>query len=60
MSVIGLLFVSWGTTQSDNVIYRLLKARSEILWGEQVHRFFEVVGVVLMVLGMLWALGAIW
>ena len=48
------------TTQSDYVIYCLLEARSEILWGEQVHRFFQVVGVVLMVLGMLWALGAIW
>jgi len=60
MMAIGVLFVYWGTTQSNFVVYRLLAARSRVLWGERVHRFYQVVGAVLVVLGLLWAIGVIW
>jgi hypothetical protein len=60
MMVIGVLFVYWGSTQSNFVVYRLLAARSRILWGERVHRFYQVVGAVLAVLGLLWSIGVIW
>ncbi len=53
MGVIGILFVMWGRAQSDFVIYRLLAARSRILWGDRVHGFYQVVGVVLVVVGLL-------
>ena len=60
MMAIGALFVYWGSIQSDFVVYRYLAARSRILWGERVHRFYQVVGAVLVVLGLLWAVGVIW
>ena len=60
MMVIGVSFVYWGSTESDFVVYRLLAARSRILWGERVHRFYQVVGAVLVVLGLLWVVGVIW
>ncbi len=60
MAAVGVLFVSWGSTASDFVVYRVLAARSRIVWGGRVHRFYQVVGVVLVVLGVLWATGLIW
>ena len=59
-TMIGALFVYWGTARSDFIVYRLLAARSRILWAERVHRFYQVVGAILVVLGLLWAFGAIW
>ncbi len=60
MMVIGVSFVYWGSTEASFVVYRALAARSRILWGERVHRFYQVVGAVLVVLGLLWAIGIIW
>lgn len=62
MAAVGLFMLVCGTTKSEFVIYRLLVARSRILWGEgdAVHRFYQVSGAILFVLGVLWALGVIW
>ena len=52
---VGLfLFVS-GTTKSEFVVYRLLVARSRILWGERVHGFYQVAGILVAVFGCLCA-----
>ena len=59
-AVIGAVFVFWGSTTSGFVVYRALVARSRLLWGDQVHRFYQVAGVILVVLGLLWAAGIIW
>ena len=60
MAAAGLFMLVCGTAKSDFVVYRLLVARSRILWGEGVHRFFQVSGAVVIVLGILWAMGVIW
>lgn len=60
MIVVGGSFVFWGSTESDFVVYRYLAARSRILWDHRVHRFYQVVGALLVVLGLLWAVGVIW
>jgi hypothetical protein len=60
MTAIGISFTYWGSTESSFVVYRTLAARSRILWGDRVHRFYQVVGVALVVLGLLWATGIIW
>lgn len=60
MTTAGALFAYWGTTESTFPVYRLLTARSRILWGDRVHRFYQVVGAVLAVLGLLWSTGLIW
>ena len=55
MAIIGLFMLVCGTMKSDIFVYRLLVARSRILWGDAVHRFFQVSGVIVAVLGILWA-----
>ena len=60
MAIIGLFMLVCGTMKSDIFVYRLLVARSRILWGDAVHRFFQVSGVIVAVLGILWASGVIW
>ena len=60
MAIIGLFMLVCGTVKSDFVVYRLLVARSRLLWGDAVHRFFQVSGVIVAVLGILWASGVIW
>ena len=56
----GLFLLICGTTRSQFVVYRLLVARSGILCGEGVHRFYQVSGLIVMILGVLWACGVIW
>ena len=62
MAAIGLFMLVCGTMKSKFLIYELLVARSRMVWGEgdAVHRFYQVVGVILLVLGGLWAAGIIW
>lgn len=62
MSAIGLFMLVCGTLKSEFIVYRFLVARSRIAWreGDAVHRFFQVVGVVLLVLGLLWVSGVVW
>ena len=59
MAVIGLVMFIWGFRKSEFVIYRLLAARSKILWGENVHKFYQVVGILVILAGILIALGYI-
>ncbi len=60
MTTAGALFTYWGTKESTFAVYRLLAARSRVLWGDRVHRFYQVVGAVLAVFGLLWSTGVIW
>lgn len=52
MIVIGGLMALGGATQSDFVGYRLLAARSRLLWGERVHAFFIVAGILVAIAGV--------
>ena len=62
MAAVGLFMLVCGTVKSEFIIYRLMVYRSRILWGQgdAVHRFYQVSGLIVMVLGVLWALGLIW
>ncbi len=53
IAAIGLLFVFWGRNRSTFVIYRLLVARSRIMWGDgdRVHFFYQASGVVMVLFG---------
>ncbi|HDJ22947.1 MAG TPA: hypothetical protein ENF17_03540 [Candidatus Aminicenantes bacterium] len=57
--VVGLFMVICGSTKSKFTIYRLMVARSRILWGEKVHRFYQIAGTMVIVSGVLVALGYI-
>ncbi len=62
MSAIGIFMLVCGTLKTDFIVYRMLVARSRIALGEgeAVHRFYQVVGIILLLLGILWAFGVIW
>ena len=57
--VAGLFLLTCGTIGSEFFICRLLVARSKMLWGRYVHRFHQVAGGIVVVVGVLVALGYI-
>ncbi|MCP4886208.1 MAG: hypothetical protein GY904_06295 [Planctomycetaceae bacterium] len=61
-ATMGLLMLVAGTAKSEFILYRLMVARSRLLWGEgdAVHRFYQVSGLIVLFLGVLWATGLIW
>lgn len=56
---IGLFFSICGFTKSEFVVYKVLTARSRILWKENVHTFYAVIGIIIVVFGILVAAGVI-
>lgn len=60
IAAVGALFIVWGRTRSDFVVYRLLVARSRILWdeGDQVHGFYQVAGAIMIIVGAVIAITA--
>jgi hypothetical protein len=61
MSIVaaGLFLLVCGRLKSEFFIYRLIVARSKILWGENVHRFHQIAGGIVIVFGVLLAIGYI-
>jgi hypothetical protein len=55
----GLFLLVCGTLKSDFLTYRLIVARSKILWGDNTHRFHQIAGVIVIVVGVLVAVGYI-
>jgi len=55
----GLFLLVCGRLKSDFLIYRLIVARSKILWGDNTHRFHQIVGAIVIVVGVLVAVGYI-
>jgi len=58
-AAVGLFMVICASTKSEFIIYRLMVARSKILWGDKVHRFHQMAGAMVMVFGALVVLGYI-
>jgi hypothetical protein len=61
MSIVaaGLFLLVCGRLKSEFFIYRLIVARSKILWGKNVHRFHQIAGGIVIVFGVLVAIGYI-
>ena len=57
--LVGLFITISATVKSNFIIYRLLVYRSKILWGEHVHRFHQIAGAIVILVGVLVALGYI-
>ena len=55
LAAVGVMFFLWGRTESTNVVYRLLVARARSLWGDRVHRSFDVSGVLIVIAGVAYA-----
>ncbi len=56
MVLIGLFLFISALKRSEFIVYRLLHARSRLLWGDPAHTFLLVVGLVLMGLSSLFFL----
>ena len=54
---IGIFILISGLTKSNFVIYRILVARSKILWGKNVHRFYQVAGFLIIIFVILMLFG---
>ena len=57
MAGVGCFFLIGGWLKSDFFIYRIFVARSKKLWGDKVHVFFQFVGIAIIVVGVLMAIG---
>jgi len=57
--IAGVLLLVGGTLKSNFIIYRILVARSKIVWGELVHRFYQIAGLIIIVFGILVAIDLI-
>ena len=57
--IAGLFLLICGSLKSNFIIYRLLVYRSKILWGKHVHRFHQIAGAIVIIVGILVALGYI-
>lgn len=57
MALIGLFLFISALKRSEFIVYRLLHARSRLLWGEHAHTFLQVVGLVLIGLSSLFFFG---
>ena len=55
----GLFLFICGSVKCDFIIYRLLYARSKILWGENTRRFHQVSGSIVIIFGIFVAVGLI-
>jgi len=55
----GLFLLVCSSLKSEFFIYRLLVARSKMLWGEQTYRFHQIAGIIVIVFGVFIALGYI-
>ena len=53
----GSFLLICGRLKSNFIIYRLLVARSKILWGDNVHCFHQIAGAIVIVFGILIAAG---
>lgn len=49
----GLFMFYGGSTKSDFPIYRFMVERSRSLWGANTHRFYQLSGVAVTVVGVL-------
>jgi uncharacterized membrane protein YphA (DoxX/SURF4 family) len=56
MIIIGLFFTISAFLESDFIVYRILTARSRQLWKDNVHHFYKVVGILIIIVGFLFIL----
>ena len=59
LASICLLMLVCGAVKSNFVVFRLLVARSRILWSDAVHRFYQVRELIVVTLSILRASGII-
>lgn len=57
--IIGLFMLISSIMKSEFIIYKLLVARSKILWGKNAHNFLMISGLLIIIFGILMIIGII-
>ena len=57
--LVGIFMFFSALRKSEFIIYKLITARSRVLWGDNVHTFYLIVGIILVVFGILVAVNII-
>ena len=52
MILVGVRIATWVRASSSSGIYRLLRARASLLWGERADRFLLVAGALVALMGL--------
>jgi len=50
---VGLFMLISSLLKSNFIFYRVLVYRAKILWGKHVHLFFNIVGAIVIVFGII-------
>ena len=57
MILVGVRIATWARASSSSGIYRLLRARASLLWGERADRFLLGAGALVALMGLAGLLG---
>lgn len=58
MILVGLFLLISAFLESEFIVYRIFTARSKLLWKDNVHQFYKVVGFIIIVVGFLFMFDA--
>lgn len=56
MILIGIFLTISGFRKSNFNVYQLLVAKSRKLWGKNVHIFYQISGLIIIIVGILMAI----
>ena len=59
MIVIGVFITISSFRKSEFIIYQVLVSKSRKLWGKNVHKFYQIAGMIVIVVGILVTIGLI-
>lgn len=60
MAAVGFMMFICSKTKSQNKIFQVLIARSRIIWKDNVYFFVGGIGIIIAVLGILYAIQFVW
>ena len=52
MIAIGVRMTTWARASSPSGVYRLMRARASLLWGERADGFLLVAGALVALMGV--------
>jgi len=60
MAIVGIMLFICSKTKNQNKIFQALIAKSRIIWKDNAYFFVGGIGIIIAVLGVLYAIEFIW
>jgi hypothetical protein len=51
---VGVYFLWAGTVRSKDPVFKVLVARSQLCWKDNVYKFYQVAGILLIAFGLVY------